>query len=72
MNFFGVVAGIILICLCLQTCGRDDTDQPYKGGKRSGMMLFTDYKTGVQYVGNPFMGFTVRVGEDGKPYTGKP
>lgn len=71
MNLLATVIAIYLVVLFLHTMRRDDTDQPHKGGKVSGMMLFTDYGTGVQYVGNPFMGFTVRLGKDGKPYTGK-
>lgn len=42
---------------------KDDSD----GKKRSGMVVFTDYKTGVQYLSSPMGGLTVRVDENGKP-----
>lgn len=66
MNFLGIIIALILLSYVFGAFGRDTTDGP-KG--RSGMMLFTDHATGVQYVGNLFMGFTVRVGRDGKPYS---
>lgn len=47
---------------------RDATDQQPKG-KRSGLMIRTDYQTGVQYVEGAFGGLTVRVDRDGKPIT---
>jgi hypothetical protein len=45
---------------------RDSTDSP---SKRSGLWLFTDHATGVQYVGAPLLGFTVRMDKGGKPYS---
>jgi hypothetical protein len=42
---------------------KDDSD----GKKRSGLVVFTDYKTGVQYLSTPMGGLTVRVDENGKP-----
>lgn len=41
---------------------RDETDGKKK---RSGMMLYTDYKTGVQYVGTLQGGLTPRLNADG-------
>lgn len=45
--------------------GRDDTDEP--NGKRSGMVVYTDYGTGIQYISTTAGGLTVRVDQDGKP-----
>ena len=45
----------------------DDTDDRLNK-KRSGMRIYTDHRTGVQYLkAGPFGGTTVRVDEDGKP-----
>jgi len=33
----------------LSTLGRDDSDQQEYGGKRSGLVIRTDYKTGGQF-----------------------
>lgn len=44
--------------------GRDDSDAP---GARSGLVIYTDALTKVQYVGVPFNGLTVRVDAEGKP-----
>lgn len=43
--------------------GRDGTDQPWG---RSGLKLYTDHATGVQYVGRG-NGVTVRVDASGAP-----
>ena len=43
----------------------DDTDDP--NGKHSGMMLYTDHRTGCQYVGTVLGGITPRLDRDGKP-----
>lgn len=43
---------------------RDDTDS---ATERSGLVLYTDHGTGVQYVGTPFGAVTPRLGKDGKP-----
>jgi hypothetical protein len=42
--------------------GWDDTDGETK---RSGMRLFTDYRTGCQYLGGAWGGITPRVNRDG-------
>lgn len=45
--------------------GRDDTDEVSKRGRRSGMILYTDYLTGLQYLGNPLGGITPRLDAEG-------
>lgn len=45
---------------------RDSSDQMPKG-KRSGLIVRTDYGTGVQYLESPFGGLTPRLDADGKP-----
>jgi hypothetical protein len=47
--------------------GLDDTD--LDKWHRSGMTVYTDYKTGVQYLSNGFGTLTPRLGTDGKPLT---
>lgn len=42
---------------------KDITD----GEKRSGLIIYTDYGTGVQYVANIMGGMSVRVDKDGSP-----
>lgn len=44
---------------------KDDTDSPTG---RSGLFLYTDNATGVQYVGDLFGGLTPRLDASGKPY----
>jgi len=50
--------------------GYDDTDDKRPGelfGKRSGLVLYTDHKTGIQYVkGGLFGGIAPRLDKDGK------
>ena len=45
--------------------GVDDTDAD--AWNRSGMRVYTDAKTGVQYLGTARGGLTVRVDKDGRP-----
>lgn len=45
--------------------GMDDSG--FSNTKRSDMKVYTDYKTGVQYVGTQNGGLSVRVDKDGKP-----
>lgn len=45
--------------------GVDDTD--VDAWNRSGMRVYTDAKTGVQYLGTARGGLTVRVDKDGRP-----
>lgn len=45
----------------------DDTDSPTK---RSGMIVFVDAKTNIQYLSCPKGGLTVRLDENDKPMRG--
>jgi len=47
---------------------RDATDT---ATERSGLHVVTDLGTGIQYVGGPLGGITVRVDENGKPMKAK-
>jgi hypothetical protein len=55
--------------------GYDDTDDKRPGqmfGKRSGLTLYTDHMTGVQYVKTGLFGAThARLDKDGKPILAK-
>jgi len=59
------VTKVLLVLLALWALGRcvpkDDTD-PAEG--RSGMGLYTDHKTGCQYLAKPFGGLIPRIGKD--------
>lgn len=46
--------------------GMDDSDK--SSWERSNLRIYTDYRTGVQYVESP-NGLTLRVTSDGKPIT---
>lgn len=61
---------LVLVLLSNMLSGRDDTDDP--NGKRSGMILYTDHKTGCQYVGTVLGGITPRLDKDGKPFCVEP
>jgi hypothetical protein len=66
-----ILAAIIIVLLLTMLWGRtnrDDTDGP---NERSGLVLYTDHKTGVQYVGTVFGALHVRVDRDGKPVIAK-
>ena len=57
-------AMILAALLALAGCAaRDDTDAP---DIRSGFSLFTDYKTGCQYIGWTGHAITPRIGSDGR------
>lgn len=43
--------------------GRDDSDHPT--GERSGLKVYTDHKTGVQYLSTPSGALTPRIYSDG-------
>ena len=65
------ILGIIVIWLLTYAAGlhglddTDDTDD-LMTKKRSGLRLYTDHKTGLQYVGGGFFGgITPRLDEDG-------
>ena len=63
-----VVAGIgVPIIKNIFSVGVDDTDAD--AWNRSGMRVYTDHKTGVQYLGARSGGLAVRVDKDGKPAT---
>ena len=71
--FFGTFLAIILVgCLASGTpplfSKRDETDSH---DKRSGLVIYTDHGTGVQYVATIQGGLTVRVDENGKPMISK-
>ena len=59
---FWTIATIVLLLMICSGLKRDDTDSP---DKRSGMRLYTDHKTGLQYLGGMFGGITPRLNEDG-------
>ena len=42
-----------------------DTTDNHKNNIRSGLTIYVDYETGVQYVGTPSGGITPRIAEDG-------
>ncbi|MCE9565767.1 MAG: DUF6440 family protein [Planctomycetes bacterium] len=56
---------ILLSTMFHGTAGRDDSDEQH--GKRSGLTVYTDYKTGCQYLGTILGGVTPRLDRDGKP-----
>ena len=62
---FFIVVTCLFICSVLmsQGCDKDDTDTQ---DKRSGLVLYTDHKTGLQYLGNPMGGITPRLDANGK------
>lgn len=59
-----LVAAYFLVAAIGACSPRDATDPPH--GKRSGMLLRTDYGTGCQYLAEPFGGITPRVDADGR------
>lgn len=56
---------LILLTAWIVKSSRDDTD----GKDRSGLILYTDHKTGVQYVGTLLGGITPRLNPDGSIHT---
>ena len=65
--FVGIVLALTVynIIRVSFSLGLDDSD--LSTTKRSGMAVYTDYKTGVQYMSTQFGGLCVRVDENGKP-----
>lgn len=66
----GVALGVLIsrgVAQAIQHGGfhRDDTDGPKT---RSGLVILTDHRTGVQYVSSQF-GMAVRVDANGRPVT---
>lgn len=60
---------VVIALLCAMFLGlvtspsHDDTDPP---SGHSGMTLYTDQRTGCQYMGTGFGGLTPRMSQDGK------
>ena len=77
MKILLFIAAIVAISLVANyfRWGYDDTDNMRPGkmfGSRSGLTLYTDYATGVQYVkGGLFGGSTPRLDSEGKPIVKK-
>lgn len=68
MQTIGLIFFVLLVVTILgRGYKRDSTDDPT--GSRSGLVLYTDHATGVQYVGTAFGGITPRVALDGKLYS---
>lgn len=63
-NILATIVLMLLLSMLWGRTARDDTDGP---NGRSGLVLHTDHKTGVQYVGTVFGALHVRVDRDGKP-----
>jgi hypothetical protein len=61
-----LIIWVVSEILLLLPIARDDTDPA--GIKRSGMVLYTDAKTGCQYLSVPHGGITPRLGADGRQY----
>lgn len=57
------VAGFIMMTICSFLNSYDSTDE---AGKRSGVKIVTDAKTGMQYLRTSGGGITPRVDADGK------
>ena len=67
-NIFYVLGIIVLVLYLgpiLDKSSRDSTDAVKK---RSGLIVYTDAATGVQYLSTVAGGLTVRVGQDGRPF----
>ena len=75
MKLFFLIVVVIAISSMYFRWGYDDTDDPRSGelfGRRSGLTVYTDHRTGVQYVkAGLFGGIHPRVDKDGKPITVK-
>ena len=68
---FIVVAIVIIQYLVDKYMAYDDTDDK-ENKERSGLVLYTDYKTGIQYVkGGLFGSITPRLDEHGTPMKAK-
>lgn len=64
------LAVFILLSQLWSGAGKDDTDSP--DGKRSGLTVYTDHKTGCQYLGTILGGITPRLDKEGKPICVEP
>lgn len=65
-TFFAVLCALLVYGFISKpnSISKDDTDPSWG---RSGLTIYTDNKTGVQYVGTALGGLSVRVDLDGKP-----
>lgn len=73
-----IFIGVVIVCTYVSNYfrwGFDDTDDVRPGqtfGVRSGLTIYTDYKTGVQYVKCGLFGSsTPRLDRNGKPIVTK-
>jgi len=55
-----------VIYFCIQITGSMTDDSDDGAWNRSGLAIYTDHLTGVQYVGNA-NGLCIRIDKDGKP-----
>ncbi len=64
--FWKLLACAVALCLVftLFRCSTDDSDQGF--WNRSGLSVYTDNATGLQYLGAPFGGLAPRLDRDGK------
>jgi hypothetical protein len=65
--FVSIMAGLVVAIIISQPqsgspWGRDDTDPP---GSKPGLVIYTDARTGLQYLGTPSGGLTPRLDRDG-------
>ena len=67
MNATVTVIILVLLLVGLKKCTPYDSTDDAANGTRSGMRLYTDHATGLQYLSGPFgIGLTPRMGPDGK------
>lgn len=62
LQFLAAFVLVCLVCNWLGFTGRDETDNK---SERSGLILYTDHGTGVQYVGTILGGITPRLDANG-------
>lgn len=66
VEFLIALSIVIAVFALTRSFERDDTDPPGLG-ERSGMRLFTDHRTGCQYLSaGPIGGITPRLDRDGR------
>ena len=58
----GIIIGAALVIYFIALRPYDDTDPP---GERSGLAVYTDHRTGVQYLSTGRGGLTPRLNADG-------
>lgn len=70
VDLLATVVLFLILAALFNGMSRDDTDNPE--GKRSGLTLYTDHRTGCQYIqGSIFGGITPRLDANGKPMCAK-